>query len=247
MTQHEPMTPDEETVRRALADLRHTAEMPVEVARRLDRVLVDLSVERASASAADSAPVVALAERRSRRGRWAAGLVAAAAAIVAIASAPTWWPTTDSGPVATQQRSEPPAAAPDTAQAPAPLERAAPESVPSTAQGSGDVDEGTPGAASPTAPRTGTASGTASSAPELHSGPALTHQVRALLGQTGSASETHESTCRPSRSRGPEVERAMAVRLDGHEAWLVQQRVGFGSVALVVDCQDQVLEQFRLD
>ena len=71
----EPLTPEEEEVRRLLADASHTGGTPPEVVARLDRVLDDLAQEPAR-----TAPVVDLARRRRR----AASLLVAAAAVVVI-------------------------------------------------------------------------------------------------------------------------------------------------------------------
>ncbi len=77
--------PEIEEVRRLLADARHTAPMPDDVATRMEDVLADLSGEPAGQASAGEpvgvpAPtVVSLAAQRRRR---AAGLLVAAAAIV---------------------------------------------------------------------------------------------------------------------------------------------------------------------
>lgn len=71
----DPLTPQEEEVRRLLADARHTGPTPPEVVARLDSVLEDLTRESER-----TAPVVDLARRRRR----AASLLVAAAAVVAI-------------------------------------------------------------------------------------------------------------------------------------------------------------------
>ena len=76
------LTPEQETVRRLLADARHAEPMPDDVVDRLDRVLAGLAagspdeLEPPPAAAA----VVSLASRRRRR---AATLLVAAAAVVA--------------------------------------------------------------------------------------------------------------------------------------------------------------------
>ena len=79
------LTPDEQEVRRLLADARHTGPMPTDVADRLDRVLSGLAQDspepRLDSPAAPVAPVVQLAARRRRR---AASLLVAAAAVVAV-------------------------------------------------------------------------------------------------------------------------------------------------------------------
>jgi hypothetical protein len=83
-----PEDPDEELVRRLLADARHDEPVPADVAARLDGVLADLSAEGTPAP-----PVVPL--RRSgggRRRRWATALVAAAAVVVGAATLRAVWP-----------------------------------------------------------------------------------------------------------------------------------------------------------
>jgi hypothetical protein len=80
------MTPDEELVRRLLADARHDEPMPAEVVARLDGVLDDLATERR--------PVTPLRQRRDvRRRRWLTGLVAAAAVVVGGITLRTAWPS----------------------------------------------------------------------------------------------------------------------------------------------------------
>jgi hypothetical protein len=102
MTDPEP-SPHDEQVRRLLADARHDAPLPPDVAARLDDVLADLTAERDAAPVAppplgppppphlppsvppsgpSSAPVVDLGARRRRR--QGAALLLAAAAVVAI-------------------------------------------------------------------------------------------------------------------------------------------------------------------
>jgi len=71
----QPLTPEEEEVRRLLAEARHTGPTPPEVVVRLDRVLDDLAHEPDGA-----APVVDLARRRRR----VASLLVAAAAVVVV-------------------------------------------------------------------------------------------------------------------------------------------------------------------
>jgi hypothetical protein len=71
----DPLTPEEEEVRRLLSEARHTSPTPPDVVDRLDRVLDDLTHEPAGA-----APVVDLARRRRR----VASLLVAAAAVVAV-------------------------------------------------------------------------------------------------------------------------------------------------------------------
>ncbi|GAB3775035.1 hypothetical protein FB382_004013 [Nocardioides ginsengisegetis] len=78
---HEPdLTPEQEQeVRRLLADARHTAPIPEDVATRLDRVLGELA--RGEHPIPVPAPVVQLASHRRRR---AASMLVAAAAVVAV-------------------------------------------------------------------------------------------------------------------------------------------------------------------
>lgn len=78
---HEPdLTPEQEQeVRRLLADARHTAPIPEDVATRLDRVLDELA--RGEHPTPVPAPVVQLASHRRRR---AASMLVAAAAVVAV-------------------------------------------------------------------------------------------------------------------------------------------------------------------
>ena len=70
-----PLTPEEEEVRRRLADVRHTGPTPPDVVARLDRVLGDLEQEPDR-----TAPVVDLARRHRR----VASLLVAAAAVVVV-------------------------------------------------------------------------------------------------------------------------------------------------------------------
>jgi hypothetical protein len=69
------LTPEQQEVRRLLADARHDAPMPEPVVARLDRVLADLAEEPVR-----EAPVTDLATRRRR----ATSLLVAAAAVVAV-------------------------------------------------------------------------------------------------------------------------------------------------------------------
>ena len=71
----DPLTPEEEEVRRLLAAARHTGPTPPEVVARLDAVLDELGSEPSRA-----APVVDLARRRRRAG----SLLVAAAAVVVV-------------------------------------------------------------------------------------------------------------------------------------------------------------------
>jgi hypothetical protein len=86
-TDHLTPDPDDEAVRRLLADARHTAPMPAEVAARMDDALADLArgipADSGDVDPTPSSPpdpvVVSLAAQRRRR---AAGILVAAAAIV---------------------------------------------------------------------------------------------------------------------------------------------------------------------
>ena len=88
-----PNTPDEELVRRLLAEARHDEPMPADVVARLEGVLDGLAAEERPAHgpvqgpAQGPAPLPRVWDGRRRR-RWAVGLVAAAAAVAAIALAP---------------------------------------------------------------------------------------------------------------------------------------------------------------
>ena len=76
------LTPEQETVRRLLADARHSGPMPDDVVDRLDRVLAGLSAGSSDTALRPSrTPVVELASRRRRR---ATTLLVAAAAVVAV-------------------------------------------------------------------------------------------------------------------------------------------------------------------
>jgi hypothetical protein len=74
------LTPDQDAVRRLLADARHDGATPPEVVARLDETLASLVAERSAPAAAD-APVVDLAARRRRF--VGTGVLAAAAVVVA--------------------------------------------------------------------------------------------------------------------------------------------------------------------
>lgn len=78
------LTPEEEQVRRLLADARHTEPIPDEVATRLDRVLTDLAGERRDAERTARSVAVAADLAAARRRRTARNLLVAAAAIVAL-------------------------------------------------------------------------------------------------------------------------------------------------------------------
>lgn len=77
------MTPEQaREVRRLLADARHTAPMPADVAARMDRVVADLATQAAPTHDGEArASVVDLAARRRRR---LTKLLVAAAAVVAV-------------------------------------------------------------------------------------------------------------------------------------------------------------------
>lgn len=80
------LTPEQEEVRRLLADARHAGPMPDDVVDRLDQVLAGLAADPANDPdedrvAAPAAPVVSLASRRRRRATTA---LVAAAAVVAV-------------------------------------------------------------------------------------------------------------------------------------------------------------------
>lgn len=76
------LTPEQEEVRRLLADARHAGPMPDDVIDRLDRVLAGLATESGDdRDAAPAASVVSLASRRRHRAKTA---LVAAAAVVAV-------------------------------------------------------------------------------------------------------------------------------------------------------------------
>jgi hypothetical protein len=79
MTDPSGLTPEQEAVRRLLADARHDGSTPPEVVARLDDTLASLVSERADN--ATTAPVVDLGARRRRAAGF--GLLAAAAVVVA--------------------------------------------------------------------------------------------------------------------------------------------------------------------
>jgi hypothetical protein len=80
MSDERELTPEQEAhVARLLADARHTAPMPAEVAARLDGVLAGMASEQVPGPDQQVAPVIDLGARRRRR---AATLLVAAAAVV---------------------------------------------------------------------------------------------------------------------------------------------------------------------
>ena len=85
MTDSPDLTPEQEAVRRLLADARHDGPPPAEVVARLDETLASLVAERGSASSEGdderTAPVVDLGARRRRMA--GIGVLAAAAVVVA--------------------------------------------------------------------------------------------------------------------------------------------------------------------
>jgi hypothetical protein len=91
-----PPTPDEERVRRLLADARHDEPVPEDVAARLDGVLADLARQRGT----DGTDVVTARRlgggHRTRR-RWLTGLTAAAALVVVGVVGRELWPAATPG------------------------------------------------------------------------------------------------------------------------------------------------------
>ncbi|GAA5105250.1 hypothetical protein GCM10023339_00930 [Alloalcanivorax gelatiniphagus] len=85
MSETPDLTPEQEAVRRLLADARHEGPPPADVVARLDDTLASLVAERRSSSLGDGAaapaPVVDLGARRRRRA--GIGVLAAAAVVVA--------------------------------------------------------------------------------------------------------------------------------------------------------------------
>jgi hypothetical protein len=81
MTEPTGLPPEQEAVRRLLADARHDGATPPEVAARLDDTLASLVAERRTAPTTSVAPVVDLGARRRRLA--GVGLLAAAAVVVA--------------------------------------------------------------------------------------------------------------------------------------------------------------------
>ena len=79
MTQPSDLPPEQEAVRRLLADARHDGPTPPEVVARLDATLASLAAEREPA--ATTAPVIDLGARRRRMA--GIGLLAASAVVVA--------------------------------------------------------------------------------------------------------------------------------------------------------------------
>jgi hypothetical protein len=84
MPEHDELGPEEQEVRRLLADARHTEPIPDEVSARLDAVLADLRANEppASSTGAPDGTVTDLAAARRRR--TARSILVAAAAVVAI-------------------------------------------------------------------------------------------------------------------------------------------------------------------
>ena len=83
MTDPTALPPEQEAVRRLLADARHDGPTPPEVVARLDATLAELAAERGESTPAEPtrAPVVDLGARRRRMA--GIGLLAAAAVVVA--------------------------------------------------------------------------------------------------------------------------------------------------------------------
>ena len=81
MTEPTGLPPEQETVRRLLADARHEGATPPEVVARLDETLAALVTQAREESSAPVAPVVDLGARRRRLA--GVGLLAAAAVVVA--------------------------------------------------------------------------------------------------------------------------------------------------------------------
>ena len=83
MTEPPELPPEQEAVRRLLADARHDGPTPPEVVARLDATLASLAAERepAPATSHTTAPVIDLGARRRRMA--GIGLLAAAAVVVA--------------------------------------------------------------------------------------------------------------------------------------------------------------------
>ena len=86
MTDSPDLTPEQEAVRRLLADARHDGPPPAEVVARLDETLASLVAERGSASPEgdEDEPTAAVVDLGARRRRMAGiGVLAAAAVVVA--------------------------------------------------------------------------------------------------------------------------------------------------------------------
>ena len=84
MTESSGLPPEQEAVRRLLADARHEGPVPAEVVTRLDDTLASLVAERASAGAAADGSPGRVVDIGSRRRRVAGiGLLAAASVVVA--------------------------------------------------------------------------------------------------------------------------------------------------------------------
>ncbi len=81
------LDPEQERVRRLLAEVRHDAPIPAEVAARLDAAVARLVDERRESSSREASRADELADRR-RRKRWTTALVAAAAVVVVGVAAP---------------------------------------------------------------------------------------------------------------------------------------------------------------
>lgn len=101
---------DEESIRRALAEARHDAPVPDDVAARLDETLADLVAQRAAlppdspqeaaqdtSTGRPEAPGTPGVVPLRRRRRWLPALAAAGIAVVALASAPAWLPELSGG------------------------------------------------------------------------------------------------------------------------------------------------------
>lgn len=243
MTTHdEPLTPDEDAVRRTLAAARHTDPLPEATASRLDAALAELVVERFGGdptTTPDGAPaeaptgatlalglgdtgpgdtVVPLRRRPRRLG----ALVAAAAVVVACLSAPAWW-TSSQNDMSTSGQST--------------------ESLEQESDGAAD-------SAAPAAPLR----------PEV---PALTSErttpahARALVSRTARQDTSSQSApprvpslgaparipsaCAEPAPPGVSVTVSIQVTWDGQPARLVETVDG---ALLVLDCRAQVLHRF---
>lgn len=84
MTDASDLTPEQEAVRRLLADARHDGPPPPDVVARLDDALASLVAERGDAPLVTSAPTAPVVDLGARRRRLAGmGVLAAAAVVVA--------------------------------------------------------------------------------------------------------------------------------------------------------------------